>query len=404
MRILIIAACPFPCPRGTPVRIHRIGEALVNKGHEIEVATYHLYDPSVSLPFKVSRIANIGYYTKTSPGPSWTKLALLDPLLTRLVWQRCREQRFDLIHAHHIEGLLIARAVRRAGVNLPVIYDAHTQIGKELTAYGPSLINGVKRQIGAWLDTRLPARADHIIAVTDELRDVFVANRCKPPEQVTTVINGVEHEFVEKACRARADHRTTGALAEPVNTSRDNAAEPNIVFAGNLAAYQGIDLLLQAFALVRHVVPQAKLTLLTDSDFSPFAEQAKALGVAAALCVRPISLDALPAALVQAQVLVNPRTECSGMPQKLLNYMASGTPIVSFQGSARLVEHRRSALIIDNGNSQGFANAILDLLKSAELSASLGRNAQALIRKCYSWQASAEKVEQVYAQLTAGHR
>ena len=42
MRIAIVAACPFPLPRGTPVRILRMAEALADRGHEVHVVTYHL--------------------------------------------------------------------------------------------------------------------------------------------------------------------------------------------------------------------------------------------------------------------------------------------------------------------------------------------------------------------------
>lgn len=32
-RIAMVAACPFPCPRGTPVRVRRMAEALTARGH-----------------------------------------------------------------------------------------------------------------------------------------------------------------------------------------------------------------------------------------------------------------------------------------------------------------------------------------------------------------------------------
>jgi len=42
LRIAMIAACPFPWPRGTPIRIHRIAEAVARRGHAVHVVTYHL--------------------------------------------------------------------------------------------------------------------------------------------------------------------------------------------------------------------------------------------------------------------------------------------------------------------------------------------------------------------------
>jgi glycosyltransferase involved in cell wall biosynthesis len=402
MRVLVIAACPFPWPRGTPVRIHRLSEALVSLGHEVEVLTYHLGDQSIVTPFTVTRIPSLTRYSKTSPGPSLTKLMLLDPLLIRLVLKRCKEVAFDLIHAHHIEGLMIAQAAGLLGIKLPVVYDAHTQVGEELASYGPALASGIRQRMGHWLDTRLPAKANHVITVTEGLRNLFISRAGLRADEVTTVINGVEPDFIESALCARREIETFATQVQSNKDSTPEAFVPEIVFAGNLSAYQGINWLLLAFARVLQSKPQARLLLLTDDDFSPYVEQALQLRIARSLEVRPVPFTALPEALVRAGVLVNPRTECSGIPQKLLNYMASGTPIVSFRGSAKLVEHGKTALVVADEDVQGFAEAILTLLDSPALSAELGQRAQFEVEKHYSWKASAEKVEQVYHQLLDG--
>jgi hypothetical protein len=44
---LMFAACPLPWSRGTPIRIHRMAEALRASGHEIPVATHPVADESM---------------------------------------------------------------------------------------------------------------------------------------------------------------------------------------------------------------------------------------------------------------------------------------------------------------------------------------------------------------------
>jgi hypothetical protein len=39
LRIAMIAACPFPLGRGTPIRIQRQAETLAARGHEVHVVT-----------------------------------------------------------------------------------------------------------------------------------------------------------------------------------------------------------------------------------------------------------------------------------------------------------------------------------------------------------------------------
>ena len=107
--------------------------------------------------------------------------------------------------------------------------------------------------------------------------------------------------------------------------------------------------------------------------------------------------DSLPARLDEADVLVNPRMDCDGIPQKLLNYMAAGKPIVSFAGSAHILDHERTGLIVPDADIGGFADAILRLLQAPEFARTLGAAARRDVEETYSWQGVARKVESVYA-------
>jgi len=127
-RVAVVAACPFPCPRGTPIRIFRIAEALAYRGCDVHVVTYHLGEitPAAEqkLPFQIHRIPQIKTYTKTSAGPSYQKL-LLNALLLRRLLQVLEQYPIDLIHAHHYEGLLVGLGARLL-THHPVIYSEPT--------------------------------------------------------------------------------------------------------------------------------------------------------------------------------------------------------------------------------------------------------------------------------------
>ena len=56
LRVAVVAACPFPYPRGTPVRILRLSEEIAARGHEVHVVTYHLGAGEVSDPIHLHRI------------------------------------------------------------------------------------------------------------------------------------------------------------------------------------------------------------------------------------------------------------------------------------------------------------------------------------------------------------
>ena len=52
-----------------------------------------------------------------------------------------------------------------------------------------------------------------------------------------------------------------------------------LIFTGHLAAYQGIDLILEAFALLRQRRTDVLIRIVTNDDFRPNAPIARKLGI-----------------------------------------------------------------------------------------------------------------------------
>lgn len=379
----MVAACPFPAVRGTPIRIFRIADEIARLGHEVDVYTYHLGERSGERTFHIERTLDIRFYKKDSPGPSYVKLLVLDPLLALKVAKGLTKKRYDMVHAHHFEGLLAAlpaRLFRR----IPIVFDVHTLMESELPYYELGLPKCLLTSIGRAFDIFLPRRAGHVIAVSEEIRERLIIGSDIPDDRISVIPNGVEPEFFA----ARAPGEPSG---------RDT--RPCLVYAGNLAPYQGIDLLLLAFAKARQKRPDLRLRIITQSPFNEYEAMARKLGVRCHIELTRSSLENLPNHLAAADVAVNPRTACDGLPQKLLNYMAVGCPIVSYSGSAKYLQCEERGLVVSNYDTDAFANAILRLISDRELAYRLGANARAFVRKELSWTHTAERIEAVYAHL-----
>jgi len=138
--IAMVAACPFPYPRGTPVRIFRMAQVLSELGQEVHVITYHLGQKEQASPFAIHRILDLNFYKKNSPGPSYLKLLVVDPILTLKILTLYKKYKFDIIHAHHVEGLLASLPIRLLG-DAPIIFDMHTLLATELPYYQIKLLN-----------------------------------------------------------------------------------------------------------------------------------------------------------------------------------------------------------------------------------------------------------------------
>lgn len=377
----MVAACPFPANRGTPARILRMSEALASRGHEVHVATYHLGASTDEFPMHVHRIGRVPTYRKMDPGPSLQKLLVLDPLLAVKVTRLAKQLQPDIIHAHHYEGLLVSLPAKKL-FSIPVVFDAHVLLDGELDYYKTGIPPTLLSRISRSLDRHLPPIATHIVAVSDEIRDVMIEQHNCADRQVSVVANGVEAKFFE---------------GNPDRFPKSRAKR--LLFTGNLAAYQGAGSMLQALAIVRAEYKDVSLTIVTNSDTTDFMDEARRIGVDEHIEFFDCSIADLPDMIASADVALNPRTRCPGVPQKLLNYMAGAAPIVSFEGSAKNIKHNESGLLIADDNIDEFANGILRLLHNQTLARELGRAAQLFARINFNWELNAIAVEQIYGQI-----
>lgn len=379
-RVAMVAACPMPARRGTPLRIERLAEALIARGHDVELITYHVADGPQPLEVPVHRIFRRQVYWRMPVGPSFRKLALYDPVLSWKLSRVLAGRRFDVIHAHHVEGLLVALPARLLH-RIPLVYDAHTMLSAELPSYAGGMTRNIFGVLGGWLDGALPRRADHVVAVTPDIRDRLLRAHGLRSDRVSVVTNGVE----TASFRVEKPPRRDGLI--------------RLIYTGTLAQYQNIDLLLAAFARARQVRQELRLCLSVSSSFEPYEAAARRLGVREAIEVLTDGFSELPLQLADAAIAVLPRVSCPGIPQKLLNYMAAGKAIVASAGSAKVLEHERTGLVVPNGDVNAFADAVLRLAENPELGERLGRSARETVEKEFSWEKAAQRMEPVYERL-----
>ncbi|MEM7112674.1 MAG: glycosyltransferase family 4 protein [Chloroflexota bacterium] len=382
-KIAMVAACPFPYPRGTPTRIYRMAEALVRYGHQVNVITYHLGELEKDAPFRIHRIPKVKSYNKLTPGPSYQKLLLLDGLLLAKLYRILNRYDFDLIHAHHYESLLISKAISMLTKH-KVVYDAHTALESELPYYAElGLTKQVKQRVGGTIDSRLPQKADHIITVTDDLKQKLLQHFPLRSEKISVIPTGVEFDFF--------------ASVPPV--LQPSHGPKTLIFTGNLAAYQGIDLMLKALSYVIDKRQDVCLKIVSNDSLEPYQPLIDQLEIGHYIEHVPSDYDELPHELANATLAMNPRTECDGLPQKLLNYMAAGAPVVSFAGSAKQIVHSKQGWIAPNDDTQAFANGILHLLDKPNLAIQIGQNAQRHALETFSWPRLVQKIERIYGHV-----
>ena len=176
-----------------------------------------------------------------------------------------------------------------------------------------------------------------------------------------------------------------------------------VLYTGTLDVFQGIDLLLLAFHQVCRQMPEAVLLILGSTVHAEHLEKyrglAAELGMEGSMILAEAPFSELPHYLAAADVATVPRPTSFGMPVKLLNYLAMGLPVVSFAGSAEILQDTGAALLIPGADWSAFGEGILRLLQDREYASELGQRGRKLIETEYNLPTICDKISQVYQKL-----
>jgi 1,2-diacylglycerol 3-alpha-glucosyltransferase len=392
LTVALVMAAPFPALQGSQVLVRQLADGLARRGHRVHLVAYGTASNAVPPGVVAHRIPQLWGYRITASGPHPAKI-VLDTLLTAKLLSVVRREHVDVLHAHNYEGALASLVVRGL-TNRPVVYHGHSAMAAELPTYfANALARRAAGRVGRWLDANVPPRADYCIGVTSELVDVLRA-RGVGADEVRCVFPGAPELDVEAADGSRpvSMHELGGGRG------------PILLYAGNLDGYQNLDFLLRSFARVHTVRPDARLLVVTHGEGRRYRRQADALCHDA---VRIITVRSFPEARMlidAADAVVCPRTEATGFPIKLLNYMAAGKAIIACAGSAKLLEDGDTGLVVPNGDEAAFAAAMLRLLEDPIERQRLGMRARDVIRTRYGSQAMLNRIEAIYERVVERYR
>ncbi len=391
--VAMVAACPFPANHGTPAAIREMSEELARRGHKVRVVTYPISDPIPVEGVAIDRVRQFGFNRSITVGPSYQRL-VYDFLLIFKLLQVVRKHQVEIIHAHNYEAALVSALVARL-TGRPMIYNAINTMAGELASF-----HFIRPQILAtWLawilDYVTPGLADAVIADTWAL-ERFLVERGVAPDRIRTIHSGVWPEMFA----AGNGHRVRERFAL--------GGVPTIIYTGTFDEFQGLDHLLHAFQIIQRKQPTAQLLLVGSTVRSRhrdrYAAMAKDLGVSSAVTITASSLEELPDFLAAGDIAVVPRSESSGIPTKLLNYMAAGKAIVSFEKAAAILEDGKSARLVRVVSAEALAEGILELLADPKQALELGHNAKRLAKTSFDWSAIVTQVGSLYDEVVTQHR
>ena len=405
MRVVMIG--PFGLkPRGTmSVRALPMAKALAARGHAVTV----LLPPWQNPDDAGRRWEEDGVAVENIHLPP--RLPGLFHLLTALrLACRALTLKPDVVHLFKpkaYSGLahwLLARLARRP--RLVVDTDDWEGPGgwNEIGGYSPA-----QRRFFAWQERWGLTHADTVTVASRALQSIVWAMGVAP-EKVFYVPNGVKMEDagsrVQEASGAKSGFSSlascillyTRFFEFPVSRVidvllrvREQVSDARLLVVGKGLFGEEEELF--------HLAERAGLTLTHhESRFTDYALRI----TDDVTCLGWLPAENLPAAFALATVAIYPfddtlvnRTKCA---VKLCDLLAAGVPVVAeaVGQNREYVRHGETGLLVEPGDVDGFASAVVRLLEDAPLRKRLGGAAARDLRERFAWEWLVEEVERAY--------
>lgn len=171
-----------------------------------------------------------------------------------------------------------------------------------------------------------------------------------------------------------------------------------VVYIGRDKRYKQLDHLVKAFRIVKNEISDAKLIIAGRGNFSEVKELSDELNLDTELH-REIDEDQKLDILQKANVFVTPSMK-EGWGITVIEANRCGTPAIAYNvsGLRDSIVNNESGLLVESGNIEEIAAAIIKVLKENEFQEKLSKNAFEW-SKNFSWDKSAKEFDDIIRDI-----
>lgn len=400
MRILHVLDHSIPLHSGYTFRT----AAILREQRALGWETHHLTSPKQgATAAALEDVDGLRFHRSEVPpsGPpginEWRLIRATEKRLEELA----RDLKPDLIHAHSpvLNAIPAIRVGRRLGI--PVVYEIRAFWEDAAVDHGTTSEGSLRYRATRALETWAIRRVDHVFTICEGLRKDIVA-RGVAESKVTVIPNAVDIEGFQVS----APDEHTAALRR----ERGLAGCTVLGFVGSFYAYEGLDLLLDAFARMSASRPDLRVLLVGGGpQDANLKAQAQRLGLAD----KVIFTGRVPHAEVSRyydliDLLAYPRhsmrlTELV-TPLKPLEAMAQGHLFVASDvgGHKELIRDGETGRLFAAGDADALAAALADMLDHRERWPAMRAAGRRFVEDVRNWKNSVANYRRVYGALVPG--
>lgn len=383
MKILLLAPHPFYQERGTPIAVDLLVKALSERGDHVDVLTFNEGIDRVYPNVSITRINPWPEVSGLRPGFSLKKL-LCDVYLFAKVVGRLRKERYDIIHA--VEESAFMAMILGGITSTPFVYDMDSSMVTQIIDKF-SFLKMLERPL-RYLESLPMRKALAVVPVCQALADDVKQYR-KDNIVILKDVSLVQSEIQD--ADGIDDLRVLCAIKDKM-----------LLYIGNLESYQGIDLLLESFALLMRTAHEADLVIIggEDSDILSYKRMAEQLGIDQHVhLIGKRAVGHISQYMKQADVLVSPRVHGVNTPMKVYSYLHSGVAVLATEMPTHTQAMTKEISMLAEPTPEFYSKAMVELLENDELRLELGRKANIFIEKEHSYAAFKSVLYALYQRL-----
>lgn len=362
-------ACPYTwdVPGGVQAHVHDLAEALLARGHSVQVLA-PVDDPDdADLPSWVTPAG------RAVPVPYNGSVARLTfgPLSMTRARRWVRDGRFDVVHVHEPTVPSISMMVCFAASG-PLVATFHTATtrSRALQVFGNALQPVLEKLTGR-------------IAVSPAARRVVVEHL---GGDAVLIPNGVDV--------ARF------AAATPLP---ERSASPTVVFVGRLdEARKGLAVLLEALPELVRLIPDVRLLVAGPGEVDEVRRAVPASLRDRVELLGLVSEQDKPRVYASGDVYCAPNTHGESFGIVLVEAMATGTPVVAsdLEAFRRVLDDGAAGVLVPAGDPGALAAGLAGLLADPARQAALAAVASRAVL-AYDWGTVTDRIVEVYESAVA---
>ncbi|MBF0468400.1 MAG: glycosyltransferase, exosortase A system-associated [Desulfamplus sp.] len=397
-KILHILDHSLPLHSGYTFRSQNLFKAQKKMGFEPVILTSPKHEDSLKMKTPLNEDIDGFTYYRTGA------VKYTFPFISELTLMHCLYQKImavalevkpDVIHAHSpvLNAIPAIRAARK--LNIPVVYEIRAFWEDAAVDHGTYQEHSWKYNLTKLLETLVCTKVDHVCILCNGLKKDLIS-RGIPANKITPVFNGINPDELKSVSKDPEYYKNWGLEGKRV-----------IGFVGSFYRYEGLDLLVHAFADIAKDHTNAVLLLVGGGEMKEeLAQLAREYGIEKQVIMPGrIPHERIAGVYALIDILAYPRysmrlTELV-TPLKPLEAMAMGKALVASDvgGHKELIQDGKTGLLFQAGNVDALEDALKQLLADSDLKAGFEDRGNKWVKSHHTWLQTTSVYQGIYRQV-----